>query len=580
MNNKPLILSIWPFLTGRRKFQLLFLILLMFFGAIAEMASLGAIIPFIAALSETDINSSFFTRFGIQNLALDEDKSIVIIVCIVFISLILLSISVRLALAYFSNKIAYGIGADLGVRVFNSIIRRPYRWHIENNSSASIGGITKVYLVVSGYIQPILNIITSSVIFICLTSLLFYIEPVATGFGLMLCGILYALIAVVVKNLLRRNGSTIAQVNDQRIKELQEALGGIRDLILDSCQEIYTAKFHSLDHRMRMAQASNDFLMTSPRILIEAIFFIGLSIFVFYGARGGGIQEILPSLAALGMGVQRLMPLTQSIYAGWNSIVANERSVRDVFELLDFNPPEVTPYDIRFSNEMLLENASFWYTDDSSKVALNNVSIRIAKGNIVGIIGATGSGKSTLVDVLMGLIPLRSGIFKVDQIELNDESKLKSWGSLISHVPQSIYLADCSIAENIAFGVPIDAIDWGKLRLAAKSAEALEFIELLPDGFMSLIGEKGARLSGGQRQRIGLARALYRNSKVLILDEATSALDSFTESKVIENIVGNFKDLTIIMVAHRFSTLRHTDFVVKIEDGLVAGVLRYADLEV
>jgi ABC-type multidrug transport system fused ATPase/permease subunit len=360
------------------------------------------------------------------------------------------------------------------------------------------------------------------------------------------------------------------------VKTVQEGLGGIRDVLIDQAQPVYLDKFRRIESVLRDAQAVNIFIGAAPRFVIEAcgmVLIAGLALMLSSGT--GGLFTALPVLGALALGAQRLLPLLQVIYNGWTQIAGNRQALFDVLDILDLPlnvrhvaSDRITP--LPFERKISLNNITFRYGKESAPV-LNAVNLTIKKGDRIGVIGKTGSGKSTIMDLVMGLLEPTSGEICVDG-ELLSEKNIVGWQVQIAHVPQAIYLADTTIAENIAFGIPQDEIDWERLRKAAQRAELKEFIETLPESFLTVVGERGIRLSGGQRQRIGIARALYKQASVLVFDEATSALDNETEAAVMEAIGKLQSDLTILIIAHRLSTVSMCDKIFKLEDGhIVAG---------
>ena len=290
-------------------------------------------------------------------------------------------------------------------------------------------------------------------------------------------------------------------------------------------------------------------------------------------AQKGGGAAALPVLGAFALGAQRLLPAMQQTYSGWSSLKGYSTDLEGVLEMLQQPLPTVLEV-----NKKLVLNSEICFFDvcfsygQGSKGVLNDLSLKIERGQRVGFIGSTGSGKSTTVDLLMGLLyPIKGQIF-VDGLDLHDPAhpeRLLAWRSAIAHVPQTIYLADSSIAENIAFGVSRQQIDFDRLQLAAKQAQIASFIEASPDGYNSFVGERGIRLSGGQRQRLGIARALYKQAQVLILDEATSALDNDTEQAVMDAINQLDRNLTVVMIAHRLSTVAKCDRVIRLDHGRV-----------
>jgi ATP-binding cassette subfamily B protein len=294
----------------------------------------------------------------------------------------------------------------------------------------------------------------------------------------------------------------------------------------------------------------------------------------------GGIAAALPVLGALALGAQRLLPALQQAFGAWATIIGSQESLNDIMTLLDQPLPEeagtASPPPLSFSQSIRFDSVRFRYAPEAPWV-LDGLSLTIPKGARVGFVGATGSGKSTMLDLLMGLLHPIDGAILVDGEALRG-ARLRAWQRNIAHVPQSIYLADSTVAENIAFGVPREAIDMERVRSAARKAQIAEFVESKPQGYDSFVGERGVRLSGGQRQRIGIARALYKEASVLVLDEATSALDNATERSVISSIEGLDRNLTILLIAHRLSSVQRCDMIVELNHGRVVAQGRYEQL--
>jgi len=358
-------------------------------------------------------------------------------------------------------------------------------------------------------------------------------------------------------------------------------LGGIRDVLLDGTQPIYCDIYRRADQQLRHAQGNNIFIGQSPRHAMEALGMVLIAALAYgLSSQTGGIATALPVLGALALGAQRLLPALQQGYGAWVSIAGSRASLADVIELLDQPLPawvhQAAPAPIVFQDSIHFENVRFRYTDKAPWV-LDGIDLTIPKGARVGFVGSTGSGKSTLMDLLMGLLVPTEGGLLVDGQPITGE-RVIAWQRTIAHVPQSIYLADTTLAENIAFGVPRDAIDLQRVQQAARQAQIADFIESGPDGYNALVGERGIRLSGGQRQRIGIARALYKQASVLVFDEATSALDNATEQSVMDAIETLNRDLTILIIAHRLTTVRHCDTIVEMAHGRVAAQGAYEQL--
>jgi ATP-binding cassette subfamily B protein len=361
------------------------------------------------------------------------------------------------------------------------------------------------------------------------------------------------------------------------VQSINEGLGGIRDVLLDQTQSVFARRFNQIDWPLRQAQASNSIIGPSPRFAVEALGMVLIALLGYYmTASGGGIAVAIPTLGALALGAQRLMPLLQQTYQGWAYVAGNRQVLIDVVVLLQqavAREMQALVAPLPFERDIRLEKVSFRYQPELPLV-LHQLDLSISKGARVGFIGITGSGKSTALDLLMGLLQPSTGQILVDSIPIISTARL-AWQRNVAHVPQAIFLADASFAENIAFGVPAEQIDLVRVRQAAQQAQINQFIESSPQGYEAIVGERGVRLSGGQRQRIGIARALYKQAKVLVFDEATSALDSETEGAVMKAIEGLSDDLTIFIIAHRLSTLKNCTQIVELVDGGIKRIGTY-----
>jgi ATP-binding cassette subfamily B protein len=326
---------------------------------------------------------------------------------------------------------------------------------------------------------------------------------------------------------------------------------------------------------LRRAQGGNLFIASFPRYGIESLGMLLIAALAYVLAQQpAGIATAIPVLGALALGAQRLLPVLQQAYGSWTAMRASQATFQDALDLLDQPLPDhagqLPPEPIGFHSELTLENVSFRYAPDAAWV-LQDVNLTIPKGARIGFMGTTGGGKSTLLDVVMALLYPTRGMLKIDDVAIT-EANQRSWQVHIAHVPQAIYLADTSIAENIAFGVPPDQIDLARVCQAARQAQIAATIEGWPQQYQTKVGERGVRLSGGQRQRIGIARALYKQADVIIFDEATSALDNETEHAVMNAIDSLSKEITVLVIAHRLSTLRSCSIVVELSNGYVAKV--------
>jgi ATP-binding cassette subfamily B protein len=421
------------------------------------------------------------------------------------------------------------------------------------------------------------------IILVAVIATLVAIQPVVALTAFLGFGFIYAVVVVITKNRIAKNSRIIASQQGRVTKAIQEVLGGIRDVLIDGTQSVYSKLYKDAFIPMQTAFASNQVVASSPRFGVEALGMVliaGLA-YMLAAASGtvGGVTHAIPILGALALGAQRLLPVLQQIYNAYISIKGNQFSTQDALDLLDQPMPEHAYVQLAkpmaFQTAITLKDLGFRYSPQGPWV-LRNLNLHIPKGSRVGFVGVTGSGKSTLLDIVMGLLTPIEGALLIDNTAVKPQNT-RAWQAHISHVPQAIYLSDASIAENIAFGVPAELIDSHRVKQAAQQAQIAQTIESWSKGYETLVGERGVRLSGGQRQRIGIARALYKRANVIIFDEATSALDNETEAAVMQAVETLGRDITILIIAHRLSTLTNCDQIVQIAAGGVEAVGGYGE---
>ena len=488
-----------------------------------------------------------------------------------FVTTALVAGAVRMLLLWANVRVTFAAGADLSSEVYRRTLYQPYSAHVARNSSEVISGITnKVGGTVVGVMFPLVTLISAGVTLVATLTALLIIDPwvaLGAGFGFGAC---YGAITQFSRRRLLDNSRRMATEYTVVVKALQEGLGGIRDVLIDGSQPIYSEVYRRADQALRSAQGDNAFIAQSPRISMEAVGIVLIAGLAWGLSRHShSVAGALPVLGALALGAQRLLPALQQVYASWASMAGNHASLEDTVDLLDQPlPADIAlprPAPLPFHREIRFDDVTFRYGLEGPWV-IDRLNVTVVKGTRVGLVGATGSGKSTMLDLLMGLLQPIDGSIMIDGEALTGRA-VRAWQACIAHVPQSIFLADATLLENIAFGMPLDAINSERVYAAAERAQIRDFIDSMPQGFQSLVGERGVRLSGGQRQRIGIARALYKEASVLILDEATSALDNFTERSVMDAIDGLSRDLTVFMIAHRLSTVRRCDIILELEGG-------------
>jgi ABC-type multidrug transport system fused ATPase/permease subunit len=578
-----LLLRLWCHLSVCRRRQFLLLMGLMLVSALAEVVSLGLVLPFLGILAAPEL---VFRHPIVRDLAMEwgiySAYELRLPLTFLFAAAAITAGSIRILLLWSSTRIAFASGADLGIEVYRRTLYQPYQIHVARNSSEVISGITnKVNGVVFGVLSPLLTLAGSAVLIVAIMLALIAIDPIVASMAVAGFGAGYALITWISRRRLHLNSQRIAHEQTQVVKALQEGLGGIRDVLLDGTQPIYGDIYRQADYALRRAQSNNIFIGGSPRYIMEALGMVLIAAFAYsLSQQAGGIATALPVLGALAIGAQRLLPALQQSYSAWSSIAGNHASLTDTVALLDQPLPaeiqQPAPAPLIFHNTIRFDAVSFRYTDNGPLV-LNGLNLTIPRGARVGFVGSTGSGKSTTLDLLMGLLVPTEGELLVDGQPIIG-NRLRAWQRSIAHVPQTIYLADATLAENIAFGVSPSNIDLVRVQQAARKAQIANFIESSSDGYKGYVGERGIRLSGGQRQRIGIARALYKQASVLVFDEATSALDNATEQSVMDAIDGLSSDLTILLIAHRLSTVRRCDIIVNLEHGQVVAQGSYEQL--
>ncbi|MEO5613201.1 MAG: ABC transporter ATP-binding protein, partial [Sphingomicrobium sp.] len=408
------------------------------------------------------------------------------------------------------------------------------------------------------------------------------IDPFTAAVAALAFGAIYGLVSAMTRRRLARNSAITNAAYQQRVQLIQESLGGIRDVIIDGSQAVYLDEFRKIDLRFTRARATTAFMASAPRFVIEAVGMVVVAaLALVISNREGSLAQALPILGAVALGAQRLLPLIQQIYTSWAQLTGNRAVAAEVLDLLALpvDEPETPSGAVALGlrERIVFDQVSFAYPG-RRQPALDAISLTIERGARVALVGHTGSGKSTLADLLMGLLEPSAGQITIDGIVL-DRANRRQWQRSIAHVPQAIFLADTSIARNIAFGVPPGRIDMDRVVRAAATAQIDDFIASLADGFESSVGERGVRLSGGQRQRLGIARAVYKDAPVLVLDEATSALDHDTEVAVmaaLDRLGGEGR--TIVIIAHRMSTVAGCDLVARLDNGRIVEVGPFSKL--
>jgi ABC-type multidrug transport system fused ATPase/permease subunit len=577
-----LLARLWRHISMRRRGQFAFTLILMILASFAEIISIGAVLPFLSILTDP---ARVFVHPGaqqiIQVLGFSEPKQLLLPLTIVFGLAALIAGAMRLILLWASTRLSYAAGADLSNSIYRRTLYQPYAVHVARNSSEVINGISGKSGNAISIINMTLNLISSGVMLIAILIALLIVEPLTALIAFGGFGLIYGFIIKLTRKRLLINSQITAFESTNVIKSLQEGLGGIRDVLIDGSQATYCQIYRNADQPLRRAQGNNSFISSSPRFGMEALGMLLIAALAYTIAQQvNGLANAIPILGAFALGAQRLLPVLQQAFMAWSSIQGGQASLQDTLELLDQPLPDYAHQPVAsplpFEQRISLTQLSFRYSPQTPWV-LNNLNLIIAKGSRVGFIGETGSGKSTLLDIVMGLLEPDRGSIEIDGEPIMPGNQ-RAWQAHIAHVPQAIFLADSTIEENIAFGVTRAQIDTKRVRQAAQRAQIADTIETWPKQYQTIVGERGIRLSGGQRQRIGIARALYKQADVIIFDEATSALDNETEQAVIQAIESLSKDITLLIIAHRLSTLKNCTQIVELGQGGIKKIGTYQDI--
>ena len=556
----------------RNAFVLLALIIV---TALIDMIGVASILPFITVLTNPDLinnNQTLKLIFKASNMfGVENNQEFLFFLGLVVFILLIFSLIIKSITTYFQARFIQMCEYNISKKLIESYLYQPYIWFLDNNSS-DLGKniLSEVQQLINNGLNPLMELIAKSIVLIALIFLLILTDPILTLIiGLTLLGS-YGLIFLIIHKFLDKIGRLRLINNELRFLNVNESFGSAKEIKASGIEKYFINKFSISAKTYALTQSTFQVLSQLPRFILEAIAFGGVLLIILYYLRSyPDFISILPMLSLFIYAGYRLMPALQQIYISFTQLTFIGPSIDKLYkDLKGIKINEHLDYyeQIYLKNKISLKNIYFNYPN-SSKLALKNVSLDIKINSTVGIIGTTGSGKTTLIDILLGLLEAQKGSFKIDGIDITKKN-LRSWQMLIGYVPQQIYLADTSLMNNIAYGIETKFINKELVEKSAKIANLHDFIfNSLPKQYLTTIGERGVKLSGGQKQRIGIARALYGNPRILILDEATSALDNDTEDAVMDAIHNLSKKITIIIITHRRNTLKNCDKIFEFRDG-------------
>ncbi len=579
-----LIKDIFSMLDTKEKRKLKFLFLAFVITGIFEIAGIASIVPFMAVVSSPEIiNDNHYLNIIYNYFGFVNANEFLVILGVIVILLLVISNTVSAFTVWKLTLFANDQSHILSVKLLKSYLSNSYEFFLNNNSSTLEKNIlSEVFRCVGGVILPGLLLVVKTIMVLFILVLLVFVNPIITFTAIFVLGGLYLLMFIFMRNYLQQIGIAFTKVDSDRYKFVGEALGGIKNLKLSGNESEFVKRYAEPSKLHSKYATQNSLITQMPRYLIETVSFSGIvGIIIYFIYQGDGADEAIPLVSIFALASYRIAPAIQQIYHSVSQIkytfpafnlLIND--IKDDNEILfkafsDKGFPE-------YKSSLVLNNISFRYLN-SNRDSLCNISIEITPNTTIGIVGGTGSGKTTLVDIILGLLIPTTGNILIDGIAL-DENNTALWQRNIGYVPQDVFLIDDTIIRNIAFAATDNNISIEEIKFVCRVAGISKFIEGLPEGYQTVVGERGAKFSGGQVQRIGIARALYKNPNVVVFDEATSALDNITERAVMEAVNNLSHKKTIIMIAHRLSSIRNCDTIYVMDKGCIVDSGSYDEL--
>ena len=583
------IKQLFVLLTDKQLKQFYLLQVLVVIMAFTELLGIASIAPFMALVGDISIletNGVFAQLYQLSGLNNPMDflfyTGVIVLVMLTFSTVISMFTTWRLSI--FGAR----IGTEIADRLYSYYMQQSWQFHASGSSAQLTKQVsTEAARISSQIVQPLMIMNSKLVLALFISISIVIYDPVIAILGLFIFSLAYFVLYRLVRQKLESNGQQLSEVSTQRFRLMNEGFGGIKDVLLLNRSHDFITRFHDSGKVFARAQGTNIAISQVPRYFIELIAFGAMIslVLVLIKVHSGNLGEVLPILAVYALAAFKLLPALQQIYSSLSQIKGNTAAFEAVKDDLErsFDSQKTssdtvvsTPIDLKRS--IKLSNIEFSYPG-KERPAVDGVNMSIPVNSVIGLVGSSGSGKSTLIDLLLGLLTPQQGGIYVDDIRITADNK-RAWQDLLGFVPQSIFLSEGSIAENIAFGIPAKDISLKQVNKALNLANLTELVEQLPDGVNTRVGERGVQLSGGQRQRIGIARALYHEAEVLVFDEATSALDGITEKIVMDAIHEFSGQKTIIMIAHRLKTVEKCDLIYFMEHGKIIDHGTYQELVV
>ncbi|MDR1419101.1 MAG: ATP-binding cassette domain-containing protein [Treponema sp.] len=592
---KPLFTLI-SLLTPRERGRLIPIFIAVLCSSFFDLIGVGSLGPFVAVLvNPSVVQTQPVLNFFYRTLQFQRLEMFLVFLAVCVFALVLAAMAFKISTLYVVYRFSANRRYSLGLRLFRQYMYQPYSFFLNHNSSElSKSILAEVDVVVDGLLFPVMNTFVYGVLTVTLLVFIIVMNPFVALMALVVFGLTYSLIYIFIKSRLARRGKEVWESNIMRYKYTSEAFGGIKDVKILGKEPFFSYLYSLGVRKNTAAQASQQILSMLPNQAMQSLsigFTMAMVLVLMFAS--GSFMQIMPTLAVYAFAIMRIVPGFQTAFQNVTQIRYHRHIVESVLNDMTTLalPPDIPDKQAMsavlppfpFTRDLELEKIRFSY-QSSREPVLRGIDLRIIKNTTVGLVGATGCGKTTLVDVIMGLLSPSDGSILVDgepviTSEMHEGPGLSAWQRNFGYVPQQIYLSDDTVAANIAFGIPEDMRDSAAIERAARIANLHDFIaEELPGGYNTLVGERGVRLSGGQRQRIGIARSLYHDPNILVMDEATSALDSITEDAVMDAIHNLLHSKTVIIIAHRLSTVQECDMVCLMEKGLVTAQGTYDEL--
>lgn len=588
------IIEIYFLLEKKQQKKIIYLQFLILLTACMEVVSLFAIAPFMTILADYEvINNDGYISYLYKFLGFQSPKEFLFFFALFFLAVLFFSSVIHMVTIWIVSINSIKMGTTLGNRLFSFYLNQKWLFHVKSNSAQLINKIAQESdRITLGIIQPAMLINAKVAVSIFLIVAMIVYNPfVALIVGLIL-GVSYVIIFSYVKNSVMKNGKVVSDTQESRYKLMSEGFGGIKEVLISGRQSFFSTNFRKNSNAWADAVGKNQAIGQLPRYIVELISFsivVGFVLYLTLHGEDNNFNTLFPVLSIYALGGLKLLPAFQSIFVYLTAIKANINAYENIKEnLIEAKNQDVKKIFIDditksvamdLNNQLEFKDVNFKYLNDKQKDSFNliDLNLKIKKNQTIGIVGRSGSGKSTIIDLIAGLIIPDKGEILIDEKKMTEENKF-FWQKNISLVSQTIYLADTSIKENIAFGIPLKEIDNKKIDKSIEKSQLKDFINQLPNGVDTIIGERGVQLSGGQRQRIGIARSLYTDSKLIIFDEATSSLDGLTEEAVIQSInnIQNIK--TVVIVAHRLASIKKCHQIYFIEKGKILDQGTYDEL--